>query len=215
MIKLIVFDVDGTLIDTDDIILATWKEVFSKFKDESFKYDDNLILTFSGPTIKDTMSKYLPEYDFEYMRDQYNEITRKYYESLARLFDGEKEVLEQLHKDGYKLAVLTNKNRERTEYCLNKFNIFGLFDYVVSSDDVKETKPNPEGLLKILSNYKDIKKDEVIVIGDTDYDYLTAKNDSINAILMTLCPRHYNIDTKPLCFCKSYKELYKAIKSYD
>lgn len=215
MLKLVVFDVDGTLVDTDEVILATWKELIRLYKPSDYFLDDDVIRTFSGPPLRDSIKRVFPEMDQEFIFEEYNRITPGLYKSNIKKFPDVVNVLNDLKKDGYQLAVLTNKDSRMTRYTLELAGIdINLFSAVVTADDVKTLKPNPEGLLSIL-NKLNIKKEEAISVGDTEFDYYCGKNANVETIMMTMKKRPYESKIFPLAFCSNYNDLYKEIKKYD
>lgn len=215
MLKLVVFDVDGTLADTDEVILATWKELIRLYKPSDYFLDDDVIRTFSGPPLRDSIKRVFPEMDQEFIFEEYNRITPGLYKSNIRKFRDVVDVLNDLKKDGYQLAVLTNKDSRMTRYTLELAGIdINLFSAIVTADDVKTLKPNPEGLLSIL-NKLNIKNEEAISVGDTEFDYYCGKNANVKTIMMTMKKRPYESKIFPLAFCSNYNDLYKEIKKYD
>ncbi len=215
MIKLIVFDVDGTLVDTDEVILATWKELIRLYKPSDYFLDDDVIRTFSGPPLRDSIKRVFPEMDQEFIFKEYNRITPGLYKSNIRKFPNVIEVLNSFIEDGYELAVLTNKDSKMTRYTLELAGIdSNLFSTIITADDVKTLKPNPEGLLRIL-NKLNVENFETISVGDTEFDYYCGKNANVKTIMMTMKKRPYESKIFPLAFCSNYNELYKEIKNYD
>ena len=215
MLKLVVFDVDGTLADTDEVILATWKELIRLYKPSDYFLDDDVIRTFSGPPLRDSIKRVFPEMDQEFIFEEYNRITPGLYKSNIKKFPDVVNVLNDLKKDGYQLAVLTNKDSRMTRYTLELAGIdINLFSAIVTADDVKTLKPNPEGLLSIL-NKLNIKNEEAISVGDTEFDYYCGKNANVKTIMMTMKKRPYESKIFPLAFCSNYNDLYKEIKKYD
>ena len=214
MIKVIIFDMDGTIVDTDEVLRLTWYKVFEKFYNNKHYVSDDVIKTFSGPSLKETINKYFPNFSFNEVKDVYSNSSFEYYEKYANVFPDELEVLKKLKDDGYKLAVFTNKNKERALYCLNKLSLNKYFSYLVSGDDVKHNKPNKEGIDKILNYYK-IKTDEAILIGDTIYDYNAAFNGDIKCILLKVASRIFPKNLKSIGIYNTYMDLYKGIKEYD
>lgn len=214
MLKYLVFDMDGTLIDTDNIIINIWTELLKKYYGKDYKIDIELIKTFSGPPINETFNKMFPNLNHDEIKRVYNDISIKYYDKFLEGFPNFKDILNKFYKEGYKLSIFTNKNKERSIYCLKKLNIFHLFDILVCAEDVKFNKPNPEGLYKIKEFYQ-CNLDEMIYIGDTLYDYKVAKNADIDVILMTMKKRVLSDNIKPYCFVDSYDQLYKEVKKYE
>jgi haloacid dehalogenase superfamily, subfamily IA, variant 1 with third motif having Dx(3-4)D or Dx(3-4)E len=214
MIKVIVFDLDGTLIDTDNVIINTWLELFRVYKPKDFSLDLETIRTFSGPPLLETIKKVFPEQDPNFIYKEYDTRTKKYYDDSLVFFDNCNSVLEKFKKANYKLAILTSKNRKMTEYSLKKMNTLSLFDYIVTSDDLKHFKPDPEGLLMIMDHFK-VSNNEIISVGDTEFDYFCGKNAKVKTIIMTMKKRKFSSKIFPFKFIDSYNELYKEIINYD
>lgn len=215
MLKLIVFDVDGTLVDTDEVILATWKELIRRYKPKDYFLDDSIIKTFSGPPLNESLKRVFPELDQEFIAKEYNNVTPKFYKENIKTFPNVREVLIKLKNDGYKLAILTSKDSNMTKYTLELAKIdINLFDEIVTSSDVKKLKPNPDGLIKIF-NSLNVTNDEAINVGDTEFDYYCGINANVKTIMMTMKERHFESKIFPLAFCSNYNDLYKEIKKYD
>lgn len=210
--KAIVFDMDGTLIDSDEVVISTWEELVKAYKDKDHQYEREYFRRFSGPSLDSSIDFMFPEYDHDFIKTQYGLRTSKYYEMYCKLFDGAKEVLTALKNDGYKLAILTTKKREKTLYCLKKYGVYDLFSLVVAAEDVVKQKPDSEGLIKIKDYFK-LNSDEVLYVGDNDIDYLTASGCNVDCILMTMCKRAYKVKVNPICYINNYEDLYKEIKN--
>lgn len=213
MIKVLVFDLDGTIIDSDKVIVESWKEVFKIFKPEE-NVSESLLKTFSGPPLKVTISKYFPNNDYDLIYREYRKRSVKYYEKYLKVFPKSIEILNNLKRDGYKLAVLTSKVKNSALLSFKLVNLdINLFDYFVFGDDKIAPKPSPDGLLKIME-YFNVNNDEIINIGDTEYDYYCGKNANVKTIMLKLSPRTYESKIFPLSFCYTYNELYEVIKHY-
>lgn len=207
--KILVFDLDGTLINSDECIFLTWKEMFSNFPPE-IEVDDCTIKSFSGPPLLDTVKLLYSHGNILKMNQEYIERTKKYYDNHIYLFNEEIKYLKLLKEKGFKLAINTNKNRERTLYTLNLFNMLDLFDFLVCGSDVQRQKPDPEGINKII-NFFECEKEEVLFIGDTKFDYDTAINSNVDCVLFTMCERKFEPYIKPLKFFNSYEEFFNFL----
>lgn len=216
MYKVIIFDMDGTIIDTDYVIFKSWEEMIKTFKPKGFKVDKKQIATFSGPPIGYAINTLFPDSNYDEVLKEYRSRTGKYYDQYCHIFTHCAKVCRTLKKDGYKLAIVTNKNIGRTKDCLKRAHIFNLFDFIVTCESVDSQKPDPTGMNLVLSHFGVTNK-EVLAVGDTDYDYLAAKNANIDCVLMSMNERFYNLvsNPHPLAFCKNYDELYKEIKKYE
>ena len=164
--KLIIFDLDGVLINSINnmkyALLSTEKKMNIKLNFNDYK--KNLGLPFD-----DIMGKMKIKVDVNQIKKNYEHFSKKKINEIKinkNILIGLK-----LLKKKYKLAVFTSKSRNRTLNILKKYNFF---KYIVTSDDIKKGKPNPEGLIKIISRLK-VKKTNTIFVGDSLYDYQASK----------------------------------------
>ena len=104
----------------------------------------------------------------------------------------ELEVLTDLYNAGYRFAIVTNKGTGKAHYVLRLLAIEHLFDFVIGSDDVKETKPNPEGINEAIRRFN-ASKEECLYVGDNDIDYETATNAGVDCMICNWGPRKLNV----------------------
>ncbi len=210
MKKLLIFDVDGTLCDTDIILYKTWDELFKLYKRPYVEFDIEKIKLYSGPPLEFAISDAFPELDSKFIHDEYRRRTKKYYDTDLKLFENVKEVLEYFYNKGYIITTLTAKNLEMTSYSFKKLGIDKYFkEYVTRSNGFK-AKPDKEGIEYLLNKYHIDKKD-AIMIGDTNADIECAKNASIDSCLMTMQDRVGIKKENILYECKNFIELKELI----
>lgn len=212
MVKLLIFDMDGTLIDTDEVLFQTWKELFLLYKPKDYVIDREFVRSFSGPPVEESIAKAFPEKDPQFILSEYRMRTKKYYDLYLKMFPFELEVLKKLKDEGYIFAIATSKNREMAIKTLKKYNIDNYFSYILTSSDNFKTKPDPEMIDYIISK-TNICKSETVMIGDTKYDFLAAQNAKIKCILFKGAPRIYDAETKPYAIVSTYEELLKVIEN--
>lgn len=187
--KLYLFDLDGTLLDSDKMIIETFRELYKIYRPD-FHPDDSHILQFSGPQIRESLAKEFPNEDLEKMLSEYKNRSKKFYIQYVKLFPGVRELIETLNSKGIKYGIITNKHRYATIYTyelldLKKFNI-----YSVCADDVENLKPHPEGIYRAMKDFDVSDKKDVIYIGDGLFDYLTAKNAGVDFGFVSWSPRY-------------------------
>ncbi len=210
MKKLLIFDVDGTLCDTDIILYKTWDELFKLYKRPYVEFDIEKIKLYSGPPLEFAILDAFPELDSKFIHDEYRRRTKKYYDTDLKLFENVKEVLEYFYNKGYIITTLTAKNLEMTSYSFKKLGIDKYFkEYVTRSNGFK-AKPDKEGIEYLLNKYHIDKKD-AIMIGDTNADIECAKNASIDSCLMTMQDRIGIKKENILYECKNFVELKELI----
>ncbi len=170
--KHIIFDIDGTLIDTEEAILQSLQDTVREMLHKDIgRHELKFALGIPGSVAL----RKLGITDTERANDRWNEHLLKY-RSRIRLFDGIPELLSSLNMNGYKLGIVTSKTRN--EYTADFAAPFALSDYfgtVICVEDAPRPKPFPEPLLAYL-NVSDINAGDAVYIGDTVYDSQCAKN---------------------------------------
>lgn len=165
MIKTILFDFDGTLIDTNELIFHSFDYTFKKY---GYSFTKEEILKFNGPPLRETFSKINPELTDEMIKT-YREHNHKYHDKYVKLFPNVKETLEALQENGFELGIVTAKMRDGVELGMEITGIKPYFDTVVTIDDVENPKPHPEPVIKALDRLN-AEADTAIMIGDNYHD---------------------------------------------
>ena len=210
MYKLVLFDLDGTLLDSDMMLLKTFEELYAIHrKGQTITFEKTV--SFSGPPIRETLIKEFPELDKDEILEEYIKLSLKNYDKYVRLFPGVEDMLISLRRKGTKFALVTSKNREASEYTFNLLGIDGYFPLVITSDDVETLKPSPEGVFNAMKYFGVNNKDEVLYVGDGLIDYLTAKNAGIKFALVDYSPRKDNIPNDIDMLIKDWKEFVEVI----
>lgn len=168
MVKAILFDMDGVLIDAKDWHYEALNKAIGLFGIEISRYDH--LHTFDGlPTrVKLKMLSeqyYLPEQLHGFV----NQMKQKYtaqmiHEKCHPMFHHEY-ALSKLHNDGYKIAVCSNSIRSTIELMMEKSMLIDYLDLIVSNEDVKKAKPDPEMYQTAISKFG-LKPEECIVVED-------------------------------------------------
>lgn len=173
--NLIVFDWDGTLMDSEARIVAC---VRGAIKDlELPLLDDSAIRNIIGLGLREAIETLYPGSDEQLHRDM---VDRYRYHFLtadptpSELFKGSREVLEGLSDAGYLLAVATGKGRAGLDKVLRETELGGLFHGTRCADETF-SKPHPQMLLELMDELG-AEPEETLMIGDTEYDLQMAKN---------------------------------------
>lgn len=164
--KLVIFDLDGVLINS----LSNMKfALLNTQKKMNIKLNFNVYKKYLGLPFENIMKKMKIKIEVDKIKKNYEYFSKKKIDTLKI----DKDILYQLKKlqKKYYLAIFTSKSRERTLKILKKHKFF---NFIVTADDIKKGKPNPEGLIKILSKLK-VKKKNTIFVGDSLYDYQASK----------------------------------------
>lgn len=174
--KHILFDIDGTLIDTEEAILQSLQDTVREMLHKDIgKPELKFALGIPGSV---TLRK-LGITDTERANERWNEHLLKY-KSRIRLFDGIPELLDSLKTNGCKLGIVTSKTRsEYTADFAAPFALSGYFSTVICVEDTPRPKPSPDPLLAYL-NASDANAADMLYIGDTLYDSQCAQNAGVD-----------------------------------
>lgn len=172
---LIVFDLDGTLLDTEELIFQSFKHVFKKYKPD-YKLTQQDRINFLGPTLWETFKQYIPECDADELVKEYRQHNWDNHAKYVKPIDHVPELLEQLHNQGYQMAIASSKAKSVVILGLQCCKLDQYFnpDNIIGCDEVTKFKPDPEVIIKA---YRSMNRsmDNTIYIGDTKTD-ITAGN---------------------------------------
>ena len=211
--KVMLFDMDGTLADTDPMIVETFNILYDRFKNGKRRPPEE-IYYFSGPPIRQTLAKEFPELDQKYIFDVFHEVSRSLYDTHIFPYPDEREVLLEFKKRGIKLGIVTNKMHELTLVALKIINLEDIFDVVIGYDDVKNGKPNKEGIVKATSEFGESLVD-TLYVGDNVLDLETANNAGVDCCLVSWGPRVLPKDINPTFKINSYKDFLEKVYGKD
>ena len=204
--KLLLFDLDGTLCNTDEMIVQTMFAIYKEYTPVKVRTREELYY-FSGPPIRETLKIEFPNEDQDKMYEVFKKVSKDFYKPCVTPYEDEMKTLKALKEKGYLLGVVTNKGRPLTLYSLEICHIDGLFDVIVTADDVPIPKPNPEGINRAIETLKIKNKGDVLDIGDNDIDYETASNAGVETLLVTWGPREIKCLDKAKYLASSYNDI--------
>lgn len=207
--KYIIFDLDGTLIDTDLYVVSNYAHLYRKYKPNHMNRLANMIY-FSGPPLEEVFAKEFPDVPKEELFKAFTEYSQLHANEYSTLYEHERECLDELIKEGYILSVCTSKRKMAVLNNFNYFDILKYFTHIISYDDVFMQKPDPEGIYECMSRLG-ATKDEVLYIGDSDVDILAGNAAGIDVGIVTW-------GLKTLCYTEkaeykfaNYKEVEKLL----
>lgn len=175
--KAIIFDVDGTMLDTERAQLKALQQVLEQH-DLTYTMDE-LRLVFGIPG-KEALKRLGVEAINE-VHKEWDKAVAAYMDEV-QLFYGIEEALEKLKTQGIKLGIVTSKTRVQF---VNEFQPFGLNDYftsIITADDAPKTKPDPAPLQLCLTELA-VEPTDAVYIGDTIFDYQCAKGADVHFAL--------------------------------
>lgn len=181
----VIFGLDGTLLNTDLLIYKSYQYVFKKYKPD-YQLSDEELLSFLGPDLKEIFRRYFDEQMVDELMAYYREYNHAHHEDYVVMYPTVKETLEILKQKGYALAVVTTKYKEAAMIGLDLFDISQYFDVIIGGDEVTCSKPNPEGILKAMEKTQCSKG---VMIGDNISDILAGKNAGFYTIGVNWTPK--------------------------
>ena len=205
LVKLVIFDLDGTLVDSDKTVIRLLNTIREDLNLPTLKIKDiSFYLSLGGEEmIKKTIAN---EIDTKH----YLEIFRQRYldDSLdnENLFDGVIDYLNHLKSKGIQMAVFTNKPKDLTTKTLNRHQIYDFFNYIVTRDDVDFKKPDPDGCHKIIK-MSSISPENIIMIGDSELDQKAANSASISFLHHNVSSHNRLLGTKNIKVFNNFNDL--------
>ncbi len=177
----VLFDLDGTVVDSGSIILASMRHATREVLGEEYA-DEELMQAVGGPGLEAQMAVFAP--------DQVDELVRVYRAHNEPLHDeleacaGMESVLVRLHEEGRRLGVVTAKRRSTVELAFARVPLAHLFETIVGGDETARHKPDPEPLL-LAAERMGADPAQTAYVGDSPFDILAAKAAGMYAIAVT------------------------------
>jgi len=166
----ILFDLDGTLLDSVPFIMRVTRVVCDQMK---LPIDDTRIRNSIGLPLRVQAADFAGENADEFV-EVYRGVYRAATDGENRLFPGTSDMLDEVRRRGYKTAVVTSKMTRGTHLALEETGIDGKFDAVVTADDVEHFKPHPDPIIKALEKLG-MPREAAAFVGDSLIDVETAQ----------------------------------------
>ncbi|HHS50103.1 MAG TPA: HAD family hydrolase [candidate division Zixibacteria bacterium] len=175
MLRAVLWDLDGTILDTTELILSSYRHAFAKILRREIS-DDSALANFGEP-LANVMSKYSIERAEELMQC-YREHNHKHHDKQIRPFAGIHDALANLARRGYRQAVVTSKTEWLSLQGLKLFGLDGFFEEVVGFESTSEHKPSSAPALEALKRLG-FAPEQSVFVGDSLADCLCAKSAKI------------------------------------
>ena len=185
-IQTFLFDVDGTLIDSVDLILRSFRHTMTVHQHEH-PSDDVWIATLGRP-LWDQFGSFTEEQaEIDAMVETYRAYNLEHHDSLLKEYPGVRAAVEELRSRGKQLGVVTSKLRYTAERGLALCGFDGLFDAMVAADDVDRHKPDPTPVLRALE-ILEADPGTTVYVGDSPHDMVAGNSAGVRTAAVSWGP---------------------------
>ncbi len=184
MIRAAIFDLDGTLVDSNDLHAEAWQEAFRHFGKEIplrelrrqiGKGGDQYLPVFLSPPEMQAFGEELNTFR--------GDLFKKKYLKRVQAFPKVRELFEQVRASGKRIALASSGNADEIEHYVELAHIGDLIDARTTKTEVRHSKPEPDVFLETLRQLQ-LSAEEAIVIGDTPFDVQAAKKSQMRTIAL-------------------------------
>lgn len=169
-IRTILFDLDGTLINTNELIVASFNYTFDKY---GLTFTEEEIMSFNGPPLKETFKK-IDQARKKAMLQTYREHNLLHHDDYVTMYPNVMETIKQLKDKQVKLGIVTTKMKKGAMMGLDLTNLTPFFDSIITFDDIVHAKPHPEPVLKGMEQLQG-KAESTLMVGDNFHDIEAGK----------------------------------------
>ncbi|MFD2614029.1 pyrophosphatase PpaX [Paenibacillus gansuensis] len=179
MIKTVLFDLDGTIINTNELIIASFMNALSGIVPPEFTREH--IIPHMGKPLDEQMRIFSGRNTVEDLVAVYRAYNLQRHDEMVEEFPYVKDVVEELHRRGIRMGVVTTKMRLTTERALRFFGLYEYMEVIVTIDDVTHPKPHAEPVQKALEALG-ADASATAMVGDSSADLLSAQNAGVTSI---------------------------------
>lgn len=178
MITTVLFDLDGTIVDTNELIIQSFLHILEGVTDEP--YTREKIIPHMGFALVDQIKFFTGLEEVDELVAKYREFNMGKHDELVAEFPYVRETLAGLKAKGIRMGVVTNKMRATTLMGLKLCGLESYMETIVTVEDVKKAKPDPEPVLLALKELG-AKPEETLMVGDSQYDIQSAQGAGVFA----------------------------------
>ncbi|WP_047153503.1 pyrophosphatase PpaX [Aneurinibacillus tyrosinisolvens] len=206
----VLFDLDGTLIDTNNLILTSFMYTLEKFYPG--KYTREELIPHMGKPLYDQMELFGPG-QAEQLVEVYREHNERVHDELVMEFPNVLETIDELSKMNITMGIVTTKQRKTAEMGLRMFGLDKYMETVVCFHDTEHHKPHPAPVQKAMEQIK-ADPDKTLMVGDSQYDIQAAHNAGVDSagVAWSLKGASFLSTFKPTHLLNDMKDLIQIVK---
>ena len=183
MIKAIIFDLDGTLVDSVKYHAEAWVKAFKEY---GYDFSHETLSQQIGKGSEFIVGELLSSEEAEKLHSDIAQYRKQYYQDnlleKVQPFPKVKELFQAIKADDIKIVLASSARKETIEHYKQLLGIEDLIEGATSTDEVEKSKPEPDIFRTALDKLDGISADEVIVVGDSPYDAIAAKKIDLTTI---------------------------------
>ena len=204
MIKAVLFDFDGTLINSNDLIFKSYEVAFETVLNRKIEMEE--ILTLYGKPLYPSLQKYGEA--GERLYQVYREFNANQHDKMVKPFEGVFEGVKRIIDMGISVGIVTSKRLPLVKRGLELLNMENMFDVIVTPDDTSKSKPDPEPILCGCEKLG-VSPQNTIYVGDSIFDLEAgiAVGTEICAVKYSVTPHSQLMSYKPKFFVDTIEEL--------
>jgi pyrophosphatase PpaX len=177
----VLFDFDGTIVDSTPAVLGAWQHTYDVLKPG--QYDEAACLSTFGEQLDASLHKFFPETPVDEVVSIYRDWQITRLPDLVKAFPGVFDALSRIHGAGYKLGLVTSRHKETADVLFDLFNVREYFDTIILCEDTERHKPDPEPIDKALWLLGS-ETEKSLYVGDAVFDLLTSHNAGVDYALV-------------------------------
>jgi pyrophosphatase PpaX len=169
--KAVLFDLDGTVLDTSDLIINSFKHTFQKHYNRELAPKE--IYEFFGKTLRAAMEHLGPD-QVEELVETYRKYSLTHHDQMITIFSGVAEIMRALYNADIAMAIVTSKTKETALRGLKIFDLDKYFSVVIGAEQCEKHKPHPEPVTTALIQLK-MNPEECLMVGDSSFDLISGR----------------------------------------
>ncbi|MNK71258.1 Pyrophosphatase PpaX [compost metagenome] len=173
MIETVLFDLDGTIVNTNELIITSFLHVMDKHYPEP-PFTREQIIPHMGLTLEQQLRQFTGREDVAELVTDYRAYNMLHHDALVREFPNVHKIISRLHEKGITLGVVTTKMRPSTILALETFDLMKFMKEIVTLNDVENPKPHPEPVLTAIQRLNADPK-TTLMVGDSPADLQSAR----------------------------------------